>query len=344
MTLSRYDTSVRPADRLMAEAVALIDAGRRRGVQLRLTGGLAVRRYCSDLDFMDRQFSDIDLIGVSRQSRELHRLFGERGYDENRYVSQSTGGAQLQFVTRGRLLESRAHFQKRPRPVARIEAAPLVDHIDVFLDLMSMDHDVDVRGRLDIDEYAIAPVDVLITKLQIGHIAAKDVHDVIALLKDLELSERSDDRAIDLPHLARVCARDWGLCNDLRGNLDVVRARLDGEVLSDEDRACVEGRLRAIGEAIAREPKSLRWRLRARVGTRLPWRREVEEREGSPVIATVTVVGPGAAWLSCADCGHAADVPAELLARGAAPLACPRCGGLAWAPLGLEQDEEQPAA
>ena len=189
MTLSRYDTSVRPADRLMAEAVALIDAGRRRGVQLRL---------------MDRQFSDIDLIGVSRQSRELHRLFGERGYDENRYVSQSTGGAQLQFVTRGRLLESRAHFQKRPRPVARIEAAPLVDHIDVFLDLMSMDHDVDVRGRLDIDEYAIAPVDVLITKLQIGHIAAKDVHDVIALLKDLELSERSDDRAIDLPHPTRI--------------------------------------------------------------------------------------------------------------------------------------------
>src|SRR5664280_1814312 len=87
MTFRRHDTSVRPADGLMAEAVALIDGGRRRGVQLRLTGGLAVRRYCTDLDFMDREFSDIDLIGVSRQSRELHRLFGERGYDENRYIS-----------------------------------------------------------------------------------------------------------------------------------------------------------------------------------------------------------------------------------------------------------------
>jgi len=271
----------------MAEAVALIDAGRRRGVQLRLTGGLAVRRYCTDLDFMDREFSDIDLIGLSRQSRELHRLFGERGYYENRYISQSTGGAQLQFLQRGRLLESRAHFQKRPRPVSPVEAAPLVDHVDVFLDLMSMDHDVDVRGRLEIDDYAISPVDVLIAKLQIGRIAAKDVHDVIALLKDVELSERGDDRTIDLPYLARVCSRDWGLHNDLRANLDVVDAWLDGEALAGDDRTRVEGRLRTVRDAIERAPKSLRWRLRARVGERLPWRREVEEREGSPIIATI---------------------------------------------------------
>ena len=288
MTFGRHDTSARPADRLMAEAVALIDAGRRRGVRLRLTGGLAVRRYCTDLDFMDREFSDIDLIGVSRQSRELHRLFGERGYDENRYISRSTGGAQLQFLQRGRLLESRAHFQKRPHPASRVEAAPLVDHVDVFLDLMSMDHDVDVRGRLEIDDYAISPSDVLITKLQIGRIAAKDVHDVIALLKDLELSERSDDRSIDVPYLAGVCSRDWGLYYDLRGNLEIVRARLDGEALSDDDRARVESRLSAVREAIEREPKSLRWRLRAWVGTRVPWRREVEEREGSPIVTTVT--------------------------------------------------------
>ena len=50
----------------------------------------------------------------------------------------------------------------------------------------------------------------------------------------------------------------------------------------------VEGRLRTVRDAIEHESKSLRWRLRARVGTRLPWRREVEEREGSPIIATVT--------------------------------------------------------
>jgi len=151
-----------------------------------------------------------------------------------------------------------------------------------------MDHDVDVRGRLDIDDYAISPADVLITKLQIGRIAAKDVHDIIALLKDLELGEDSDDRSIDVPYLAGVCSRDWGLWNDLRANLDIVHARLGDEALSDGERARVEARLDAVRDAIEREPKPLRWRLRARVGTRVPWRREVEEREGSPIVTTVT--------------------------------------------------------
>ena len=41
---------LRRADRLMAEAMAIIDAARERGAQLRLTGGLAIRRYCTDLD------------------------------------------------------------------------------------------------------------------------------------------------------------------------------------------------------------------------------------------------------------------------------------------------------
>ena len=74
----------------------------------------------------------------------------------------------------------------------------LVDHVDIFMDVMRMDHDLDVRDRLDIDEYAISPVDTLIAKLQIGQINEKDVHDVIAMLKDLPLHEADDDVSIDV--------------------------------------------------------------------------------------------------------------------------------------------------
>ena len=102
-----------------------------------------------------------------------------------------------------------------------------------------MDHDVDVRGRLDIDDYAISPVDTLIAKLQIGKINQKDVHDVIALLKDVPLREDDDDLSIDLPYLADVCARDWGLYHDITTNLDVVIARLDDYGLSEEEVARV---------------------------------------------------------------------------------------------------------
>ena len=57
----------------MAEAMALIDAAREQGVQLRLTGGLAVRRYCTDLEFMDREYSDIDVVGLCSQTRSCIR-------------------------------------------------------------------------------------------------------------------------------------------------------------------------------------------------------------------------------------------------------------------------------
>jgi hypothetical protein len=47
----------------------------------------------------------------------------------------------------------------------------------------------------------------------------------------------------------------------------------------------VYGRLAAIKEAIEDEEKSMRWRLRARVGKRVAWRREIEDTEGTMVIA-----------------------------------------------------------
>jgi hypothetical protein len=37
--------------------------------------------------------------------------------------------------------------------------------------------------------------------------------------------------------------------------------------------------------AIEEKAKSLRWRLRARVGKRVAWRREIEDTEGGEIIA-----------------------------------------------------------
>ena len=286
--------------RLTTAAVTMIEAARRHGARLRLTGGLAVRRYVTDLDFMEREFSDIDLVGLSDESARIARAFEDLGYEENRHVSQATAGAQLQYLPRAHLLESRAHMLKRPRPLGPANVTNVAgDHVDVFLDVMRMDHDVDVRDRLDMDPYAIPPTDILLSKLQIGEIADKDVHDVVALLKDVPLGEpgdsdagdtprlpgSSDGQAIDTSRLARLCARDWGLYHDVIANLDLAAARLGEYRLPDADEARVRGAAVRLRAAVVAHDKSLRWRLRARVGTRLAWRREVEEREGSPVIA-----------------------------------------------------------
>jgi hypothetical protein len=108
---------------------------------------------------------------------------------------------------------------------------------------------------------------------------------VIALVKDVPLREEDDDLSVDLPYLADVCSQDWGLYHDITTNLEVVMSRLDDYGLSDEEEARVYGRLAAMQEAIEEEQKSLRWRLRASVGQRVAWRREVEETEGTEVIA-----------------------------------------------------------
>ena len=321
-------TTIRPGDRLTAEAVTIIDTARRHDAQLRLIGGLAVRRYATDLDFMDREFSDIDFIALSSQGARLRRVVEQLGYEENHHVTQATGGAQLQYLKRARLLEARAHMLKRPRPLGPANAtSPTVDHIDIFLDVMRMDHDIDVRGRLDIDPYAISPADALLTKLQIGEMADKDVHDVIALLKDVPLSGTDDNATINVPHLAQVCARDWGIYHDVAGNLDVTTVELAGYLLSDAEKARVGEQLATLRAAIAGQAKSLRWRLRARLGTRLPWRREVEEREGSPVILRMP---PGRTFrvISCAECRYAVEISTELAHLHAVPLACPHCGSL----------------
>jgi len=263
-------TPHRLAVNLMKEAMAMVDAVRAAGVVVRLAGGLAVRRHCIDLEFMDREYSDVDLVGLSSQRVELIQALEGLGFVENVFVSQATGGTQLQFV-------------RRPTDDARVPARPLVDHVDVFLDVMRMDHDIDMRERLVLDEYAISPVDALMAKAQIGVINHKDVHDLIALFKDLPVRDVDDDLSIYAPYIAEVCADDWGLYTDITANLRVILDWLGDYGLSDAEKARVGERVNAVLEAIEGEEKTRRWQWRALVGKRTAWRREVENSEGTPV-------------------------------------------------------------
>jgi hypothetical protein len=105
-------TTLRRGDRLMTEAVTIIDTARRHDAQLRLIGGLAVRRYTTDLDFMDRGFSDIDFIGLSSQGARLRRVVEQLGYEENHHVTQATGGAVAVSEARPATRSARPHAQE----------------------------------------------------------------------------------------------------------------------------------------------------------------------------------------------------------------------------------------
>jgi hypothetical protein len=264
-------------EELMVEARRIIDAGSDRGAVLRLTGGLAVRHYAIDLEFAERDYSDIDLIGLARQAGEIGELFRDLGYVENIDVAAATLSTQRQFYRRPRA-ESHAHMHKRAHFAAPVAGPPVLDHVDVFLDWMKMDHEIDFRDRLDINTYAIDPADLFLSKLQIQKLNEKDAHDVITLCKDVYVDFEPHPGVLDLEHVADTCARDWGLYIDVMTNIDTVLERLPDYDLSPREVARIGRTLELAQDMMTEHAKSLRWRVRARIGKRIRWYNEVEQQ------------------------------------------------------------------
>ncbi len=272
------DATIRRHERLMAEAHAIVDAGNERGVVLRLTGGLAVRHYAIDLEFAEREYSDIDLIGLKRQVVAVGEVFRDLGYVENKHVAVATGNGQLQFFVPGPEGSASPGGAQNDLPV--FSEAPPSDHIDVFLDAMRMDHQVDFRDRLEINTYAIDPADLFLSKLQIVNLNEKDVHDVITLVKDVYVDFQPHPGVLDLHHVAGVCAADWGLYIDVMNNIDTVVEHVGDYDLGPRDAARVRRTLELAQDMMTEQAKTLRWRLRARIGKRVRWYAEVEEQFG----------------------------------------------------------------
>jgi len=263
MALQRLLLAAR--DEMVHEARLIIDEATARQLVLRLYGGLAVRAHCDVISFCERDYSDVDMIGLAVQRVELRGLFADLGFAEEFHVAQATLGTQLAFVrpcihTDG---ESRVHGD---------------DRVDVFLDTFRMDHELHLSTRLTLDDYTISVTDQLLTKLQVFRLEEKDVRDVLTLLKDVELGEQEGRRTIGTAYIAARCAEDWGLYHDVERNLEQCARRLGDHALPQAEQARITQRLARLSAAIAAAPKPLRWRLRARIGERRPWHNHVEEQ------------------------------------------------------------------
>ena len=273
---------------MLQEAHHLVDEARAQGISLRLIGGLGVREHCRTAELCARDYTDLDMVASAGDAHRLTELFAGFGYARNRAVSDATSNAQLQFVRPcahdGQAADERAPAGRptlaHPRdgqPSAHHPHAD--DHIDVFLDAFRMDHDVTLSRRLEIDRYTVALSDLLLTKLQIFKLNEKDLRDIVTLLADLEVGERDGPDTIDGRYIARLCAADWGLFYDVTTNLQRVGEGLAAFDLTDAQQDRLRRGLARLIAAIDDTPKSLRWQLRARVGTRTPWHNELEEQE-----------------------------------------------------------------
>ncbi len=245
-------------ERFENEVRRIVHAGDKAGVTLRILGSLAFQTHCPKFGHlqaeMGRAYTDLDFAGYSREARAVRSLLEGLGYQEEREVFVVTEGGRAIF-----------------------ENPQLSMHVDVFFERLDFCHVIPWNGRLEIDSPTIPLAEMLLEKMQIVKINEKDVIDTIMLLLEHPLGE-IDEETINMARVSRLCSEDWGLWRTVTMNLEKVR-RLsqDYPQLSDEEKARVGTQVEAALAHIEALPKSMAWRLRARVGDRVKWYKEVEE-------------------------------------------------------------------
>ncbi len=245
-------------DKFENELKTIIKASESAGVLLRVIGSLAFQMHCPKFGYlqqvMGRAYTDIDFAAYSKQTKEIRVLLAALGYTENREVF---------IVSEG----ERAIYDK-----------PEIDmHIDVFYEKLNFCHVIRWTGRLEVDNPSIPLAEMLLEKMQIVQINEKDIIDTIMLLLEHPLGD-TDNETINIKRVAELCSTDWGLWRTTTMNLNKVRQLAQGyEQLTPEQKEKITSQ---VGSAIAQldqAPKSMAWQLRARVGDRVKWYKDVDE-------------------------------------------------------------------
>jgi hypothetical protein len=237
------------------EGVALTAALAEAGAVARLLGGVAIaqHRHHGWPASFDRVYGDIDLVAGSRARRVVESVMAERGYEAAQPFNRLHGDRRLLFL-------DHAHARQ----------------VDVFLGRFSMCHVLELDGRLAEHPTTLAPADLLLTKLQVAEPDPKDLRDAVALLHQHVLGSDRDGDVLGVDRLVEVTSADWGWWTTFTDNLERVPG---AAALLLDDAGVVEERCAAIASALEAAPKGLRWRARAKVGRRVPWREQPEEHE-----------------------------------------------------------------
>ena len=245
------------------EARRLAHQANAAGLRLRLIGSLGVREHCGAseevLEIIGRPAPrDIDFVAESRQERDIVDLFKRLEYQPDPAVAYSREYGVQRLIY---------HHPEAPIKV------------DVFLDVLHMAHSVDFRNRLPEGRSAVAVTDLLLAKLQIHEFTERDLQDLLAILGAHTVG-REPYEDIDLDRLHRVLGDDWGFSHSASQNLLQLRRWAEHKKeLPGSLREKTIGTAEELGAEIMAGQKSLRWRLRSAVGTRVRWYEEVEEVE-----------------------------------------------------------------
>ena len=152
-------------------------------------------------------------------------------------------------------------------------------NVDVFLDKFIMEHALDLRQRLRLDDLTIPITDLLLTKLQNEKLEEKDAKDIVAILEDHELGRSDDREIINLDYLAGLCSQDWGLYKTIMESIEKIRKNIRKDVSRVSGSDALTQKLETIRTSLTTRKKGLRWKARKLIGERVKWYEEVEMGE-----------------------------------------------------------------
>jgi hypothetical protein len=243
-----------PVADVVEEAHRVLRAIDEANVPARALGGVAValHEHTPLPPTLLRQYADIDMVVGRGREGDLGRVLALEGYEPDRRFNALYGYKR-------QLYWDRANDRQ----------------LDVFVGRFAMCHELPLEGRLDDPSGTLRPADLLLSKLQVVELNAKDVVDALALLDQHETGAEREGDVIGLDRIAAVTGADWGWHTTASDTLDRLSEASRG---FDEERSSrLWARIGEIRDAVAAAPKSMRWRARARVGRRIPWYEIPEE-------------------------------------------------------------------
>lgn len=242
---------------LEQELYRLVNEAQKQEIFLRILGGLAIKVHSPHANHraLERSYPDIDFVTDKHSAKKLVDFLPAMGYTPNMTFNTLSGD-------RRQLYYDEEHGRQ----------------IDVFIGDFTMCHTLPLADRLEIEPITIPLAELFLSKVQIIHLNRKDVLDLLALILDHEVGP-GDKETINTDLIASLCAKDWGLYTTVSLNTEKLCTLLDsGEIeLDGAQKQTIRERLAMIQQAMDDAPKTMGWKMRSRVGTRVRWYEEVEE-------------------------------------------------------------------
>jgi hypothetical protein len=247
-------------EQIISIGLDLIEKAKNTGWPLRLLGAVAIRLHCKKhktlFDRANRPITDLDVITYGMHKKTVQNFMIRENYIGDQYINSIYG-------------ETRQIYQH-----------PTVGglKVDIFFDTLRFCHVVPFKGRLELDYPTITMTDALLEKMQIVKINAKDLKDTIIMFLEHEVSTYFDRECIDSEYLSGLLGSDWGFYYTVTENLKKLIGYMNEQSFIDrQEKDLVAERVNRLLGILEEAPKSVKWRLRSKIGTKVKWYTDVEE-------------------------------------------------------------------